>query len=122
MQTNQLTVEQEEEIAFYESGLSAHGCLEKLDQYAKDSIQRYGRILVEKQKQKFIDGFQGCCYACEPVGMLNQDLSEVVESLYEIVEHIQTEAKRSALVSVNSPLYEKIIKALDLYTEKAKTP
>jgi len=54
--------------------------------------------------------------------MLNQDLSEVVESLYEIVEHIQTEAKRSALVSVNSPLYEKIIKALDLYTEKAKTP
>lgn len=46
-----LTLEDLEDYAFYQSGLSAHGCLDKLDQYAKDSIKRYGRILLEKQKE-----------------------------------------------------------------------
>lgn len=32
--------------AFYESGLSAHGCLEKLDDYAVKAVKRYGRILL----------------------------------------------------------------------------
>ena len=40
-----------EEIAFYESGLSAHGCLETLDNYAKESIIRYGRILIKMEKE-----------------------------------------------------------------------
>lgn len=47
-----MTQEQIEEYAFYESGLSAHGCLEKLDSYALDAIQRYGRILVQEQKEE----------------------------------------------------------------------
>jgi hypothetical protein len=34
-----------EESAFYESGLSAHGCIDNLDAYAMESIKRYGRIL-----------------------------------------------------------------------------
>ena len=41
-----------EEYAFYESGLCAHGCLEKLDEYAKQCIKRYGRILLNQQKYK----------------------------------------------------------------------
>ena len=66
--------EELEDFAFYESGLSADGCLEKLDDYTRKAIENYGRILLEKQKQNFIDGFQGCCYCCEPVGLLNQEL------------------------------------------------
>ena len=36
-----------EESAFYESGLSAHGCMDKLDDYDKKSIKRYGIILFK---------------------------------------------------------------------------
>jgi len=36
-----------EESAFYESGLSAHGCIDNLDSYAMESIKRYGIILFK---------------------------------------------------------------------------
>ena len=42
-----------EEHAFYESGLSAHGCLENLDSYAITAIEKYGRILLQNQKQSY---------------------------------------------------------------------
>ena len=41
-----------EECAFYESGLSADGCLEKLDSYARECITRYGRIILKYWKEK----------------------------------------------------------------------
>lgn len=44
-----------EEYAFYQSGLSADGCLNKLDTYAKECIKKYGRILLRVQKQEIID-------------------------------------------------------------------
>jgi hypothetical protein len=50
-----MNLEQLEEYAFYESGLSADGCLEKLDSYAIKAIERYGRILLKKQKEINID-------------------------------------------------------------------
>jgi hypothetical protein len=43
-----------EEHAFYESGLSAHGCFDHLDDYAKNAISKYGRILI-KQLQEVLD-------------------------------------------------------------------
>lgn len=43
-----------EEHAFYESGLSAHGCFEDLDDYAKNAIHKYGRILI-KDIQEALD-------------------------------------------------------------------
>ena len=76
MKTNLVTIEDLEDHAFYESGLSADGCLDRLDDYAKESIKRYGRILLVKQKERYISGFQGCCYACEPVGVMNQELEK----------------------------------------------
>ena len=116
-----MTQEQLEEQAFYESGLSADGCLDKLDSYAKEAIQRYGRYLLESEKEdinllkedltiadceyiKVIkqltkleeenknlkqrlndikEGFEGCCYACEPVGMLNQELEAQLKAIEE---------------------------------------
>lgn len=37
-----------------------------------------------KQRLKDIkEGFEGCCYACEPVGMLNQKLEADLKAIYE---------------------------------------
>jgi hypothetical protein len=44
-------LEELEDYAFYQSGLSAHGCLNKLDSYELTAIKKYGRILLEKQKE-----------------------------------------------------------------------
>lgn len=44
--------EQLEEWAFYESGLVAHGCLENIDEYMREAITRYGRLLLSKQRIK----------------------------------------------------------------------
>jgi hypothetical protein len=44
-----------EDYAFYQSGLSADGCLNKLDTYAKECIKNYGRILLRLQKQEITD-------------------------------------------------------------------
>jgi hypothetical protein len=41
-----------EEHAFYESGLIANGCFDGLDNYAKQCITRYGRILLKSQKER----------------------------------------------------------------------
>ena len=51
---NKLSLEVLEECAFIESGLVAHGCLEKLDDYTKDAIVKYGRYLL-KYKNKLSD-------------------------------------------------------------------
>lgn len=51
MQKNKLTLEDLEDYALYQSGLTAHGCWENLDAYARESIKRYGRILLKKQKE-----------------------------------------------------------------------
>jgi len=43
-----------EEWAFYESGLVAHGCLENIDEYMREAITRYGRLLSSKQNEQWI--------------------------------------------------------------------
>lgn len=46
---------QVEDYAIYESGLCADGCIEQLDQYTREAILRYGRILIEKYKLSLIE-------------------------------------------------------------------
>lgn len=53
-----LTLEDLEDYAFYQSGLSAHGCLDKLSCYEIDAIKQYGRILLQKYKEMQIDDQQ----------------------------------------------------------------
>ena len=115
--TTTKNLEQLEEFAFYESGLSADGCLQKLDAYTIEAIERYGRILVEKQKENFIEGFQGSCYCCEPVGILNQKLEEVARKLYGVVLHVQEVSKKSSIVVVGSGLYSEAVNAIKMYEE-----
>jgi len=52
--------EEIEEHAFYESGLGAHGCLENLDSYARTAIEKYGRILVEREKKLHDEEVKKC--------------------------------------------------------------
>jgi hypothetical protein len=51
---------------------------------------------VEELKQRLKDikeGFEGCCYACEPVGMLNQEL----EAQLKCIEEDGTEEHNAAV-------------------------
>lgn len=48
---NKLSLEVLEECAFIESGLVAHGCSEKLDDYTKNAIMKYGRYLLKHQNK-----------------------------------------------------------------------
>mgnify|MGYP000046781499 FL=1 len=59
---------------------------------------------VEELKQRLKDikeGFEGCCYACEPVGMLNQELEAQLKCIEEdgTGEHNAAIALRNKLVA-----------------------
>lgn len=118
---NQEQLDVVEEFAFYESGLSSHGCLENLGPFEKEAIQKYGRILLEKQKILFKEGFEGCCYCCEPVGELNLELEKVAKKLYGVVLHLQEVARTSAVVVVGSGLYAAAVEAKNEYEKLIKS-
>ena len=40
-----------EEHAFYECGLCSHGCIEKFGDFEYAALEKYGRILLECQKE-----------------------------------------------------------------------
>jgi hypothetical protein len=115
-------LEQLEEFAFYESGLSADGCLQKLDAYTIEAIERYGRILVKKQKENFIEGFQGSCYCCEPVGLLNQKLEEVSRKLYGVVLHVQAISSDKPIAVIGDSLYQEAVDAIKAYEDYESNP
>ena len=115
--TTTKNLEQLEEYAFYESGLSADGCLQKLDSYTIESIERYGRILVEKQKQNFTEGFQGSCYCCEPVGILNQKLEEIARKLYGVVLHLNAVSQDKSIVVIGESLSSETLDAIKMYED-----
>jgi hypothetical protein len=106
-----------EEFALYESGLSADGCLEKLDPYTREAIERYGKILVDKQKENFIEGFQGSCYCCEPVGLLNQKLEEIARRLYGVVLHLNAVTENKPIMIVGESLYNETVDAIKMYED-----
>jgi hypothetical protein len=45
------TIKSWEEHAFYEAGLSADGCIQKLGEYELAAIEKYGRMLLKFQKE-----------------------------------------------------------------------
>ena len=87
-----------EEFAFYESGLSADGCLQKLDSYTIEAIERYGKILVEKQK-------------------VNQKLEEIARKLYGVVLHLNAVAQDKPIMVVGESLYNETVDAIKMYED-----
>ena len=59
----------------------------KLDSLREIIDQRMAELMAEvetlqKENQRLRNGFQGACYACEPVGELNIKLAEAGHALY----------------------------------------
>ena len=153
--TTTKNLEQLEEFAFYESGLSADGCIEKLDYYTNEAIKKYGRYLLnrleedlreadleyiklvkqltkleeenkdfEQRLNDIKEGFEGCCYACEPVGILNQELEsqnekwkDVAKKLYSVVLHLQAVANDKPIIVVGDGLYSESVYAIKAYED-----
>jgi hypothetical protein len=53
MKIDEPTIKSWEEHAFYEAGLSADGCIQKLGEFELAAIQKYGRILLKYQEEYF---------------------------------------------------------------------
>jgi hypothetical protein len=51
MNIDESTIKSWEEHAFYEAGLSADGCIEKLGEYEITAIEKYGKILLRFQEE-----------------------------------------------------------------------
>jgi hypothetical protein len=105
-----------EEAAFYESGLSADGCLEKLDSYAREAIKKYGRYLtnnLEQQLQEIEEyGTEEINAAVDLRSKLaealveNEELKKLARKLYGTVLHVYALAKEDPLVLVGPMLYK----------------
>lgn len=74
-----------EESAFYESGLSAHGCMDKFDDYDKKSIKRYGMILF-KAAYKDATAFKGYTALMLDTKKVRYELQEIKERCENLVK------------------------------------
>jgi hypothetical protein len=53
MNFDEHTIKSWEEHAFYEAGLSADGCIQKLGEFELAAIEKYGRMLLKYQEEYF---------------------------------------------------------------------
>jgi hypothetical protein len=81
-----------EDVAFYESGLVADGCLEKLDDYSRNAIKKYGKHLLQKQAE-CLEGH-------------HRELKKLARRLYGTVLHVHALAKEDPLVIIGPELYK----------------
>ena len=61
--------------------------MNRIDSLREAVFQRMSELMQEietlqKENQRLREGFQGACYACEPVAELNQKLAEAGHALY----------------------------------------
>lgn len=80
-------IEQIEECAFYESGLSSHGCLEKLDDFDKEAIKTYGRHLLKNYNCQLQEMFK---MQVKLVGSLELEKIELGEKLNAAIKLADT--------------------------------
>lgn len=95
-----------EEVALYESGLTAHGCIDNLDAYAMESIKRYGRTLF-KAAYKDATAFQ----AYKEYTGLMLDSKRLKEELAEIKERCEKLEKAMKYSPAGESLLSKFIQA-----------
>jgi len=99
---NDSTTQQWEDFAFYESGLSAHGCIEKLDAYTKEAIEKYGRYLLKQQSEY---------RKCEE----NEKLKEIARNLYGVVLHMYEISKQNPVTVIGPKLFHEAGYAIKEY-------
>lgn len=89
-----LTLEEVEDYAFYESGLSADGCLNNLDTYARESIKSYGRILLKTFMNNTKQNYT-------PDGMHPEDAIYTVKIFVNELQKIQNEYFNKLVADLN---------------------
>lgn len=101
-----------EECAFYESGLSSHGCLENLDPYTMKAIKKYGRYLLsqitnmKKTKYKFIET-TGC--TAFDFSVNDKSVSELSnDEIDKILNYLFVKVKEG--ISEQTILFEDVVK------------
>ena len=89
--------------------------LTKLEEENKSLKRRLGDIK---------EGVEGCCYACEPVGMLNQELEaenkkwkHAARKLYSVVLHLEAIARDKPIAVIGDGLYSESVDAIKAYEE-----
>jgi hypothetical protein len=118
-----LKLDELEEAAFYESGLSAHGCLEHLDNYTRQAIIRYGRYLLKETRLEEHEKFLEETNKRLKVLIARVEIrTEMIDKLYTIVEQLQTKSDQNSLLALGSPLYVAMTEALTYYHEKIEKP
>lgn len=90
-----------EDYALYESGLTAHGCIDKLDEYNKKSIKRYGRILFKSAYKdatafKAYKDYTGLMLESE---RLKEELAEIKERCEKLEKAMKYSPSGESLLS-----------------------
>lgn len=119
--------EELEDFAFYESGLSADGCLEKLDSYTREAIKKYGKYLVKELQQQLQDIQE---YGTEEINAAvdlrqkiaqslveNDQLKKLCRKLYGTVLHVHALAKEDPIVLIGPELYKEAANNIKQYEE-----
>lgn len=73
--------------------------------------------ILKQRLQNVKEGVEGCCYACEPVGTLNQKLENASKKLYGVVLHLEAITKNNVLAVVGDGLYSEAVDAIKAYEE-----
>ena len=76
-----------EESAFYESGLTAHGCIDNLDAYAMESIKRYGMILFKAAYKDYAGLMLDSKRLKDELEELNEELTTTKKKLRSVICH-----------------------------------
>jgi regulator of replication initiation timing len=78
---------------------------EKISELTKEVIQlrhlKQENVDLIEMLAKYRDGYQGSCYACEPVGELNQKLELQVKALHKIID-----GAKETIDKLNKELYD----------------
>lgn len=110
-----------EEYAFYESGLSAHGCLDGLDDYAKEAIKKYGRVLVrllERELDACTKTFPEIYMdPAAPTHEVQQEVKDIAKRLYGVVLNVHELAKQYPLIAIGPSLYDEAYRSIKKYEE-----
>jgi hypothetical protein len=116
MKIDEATIKSWEEHAFYEAGLSADGCIQKLGEFELAAVEKYGRILLKYQESHFRDILSNLSfYVSSGLGDENTTIEEYVKRIKDgisFIGKIDTNEKEET-VSMKISHYESIVSNLD---------
>jgi hypothetical protein len=74
------------EQALYQSGLTAQGCWDELDDYAKEGIEKFAELIVQECKQAVADGLKSMKYTSFDVSYISRLVDPINTELDRILK------------------------------------